>query len=215
MSHCDVPLGNAKALQDLRTLGWTILRGNISPRLVQKVLADGASRPNYRYVRQVYDGLPHRIIERLLGMTVFSGLYEVGKHWHRSRPDVHASGASRDFIAGVDLVTPLESLGLDIELIPASRRLRPTESPLATSARAVHLAMLDLLLVDSCTLRRATMLKPALSFTVTRDWITPTEVWPECSELEVPERARQFLGGERIPCQDVMAWLKRTHSTRT
>jgi hypothetical protein len=205
----------AGAIQELTTRGYTVVANSVSDRLTGKIA--GAETPTYRYIRQLYDGLPARIIENIVGSVIFSSLSSgYAGDWHVGRDDTLKSGAPRQLILGFDLV-----IGLDtdaprvIEVLPGSAKLLPHEIVPDSMSVPIALAPGATLILDSRLRRRFPSDERVLGFSVIRDWLVPVEVWPESDLDEVPDRAARFFGAECLPFTNLRDWHRKVHPARS
>lgn len=208
----------AVALEALATRGYAVVTGCVSRTLTDKVLRGHVGRMSYEHVRRFWDGLPAFLCERSIGTCVFSALTRLPAEraghqgaWHRGRGDTVASGAPRDFIPGFDLVVPLEA-GLEVLVLPASGRQLRDEPVDFESARAVPLAVEDLMILDSRLYRRFRGAAQIVILSVVRDWIDPIEIQTDGIASTTPARAAAFFGRELLARTDMRDWLLATRS---
>jgi hypothetical protein len=207
----------AASVQELMTRGYTRLDQCLSERLLHKIATASAQRLDGRYVRQIYDGLPARIVERLIGRAVLSKVqHGLSPDWHRGRTDVTASGAPRDFLPGIDLIVALEGSPLTVDVVGGSGRLRDDEPiPFAFAAR-VEVEPQQVLLLDCRLYRRRHAGSPScLALSVVRSWIVPEQRFAEADDPATPPRAADFFGRASAPSRDLAQWLARTHPKRS
>lgn len=209
----------AYCIQELETQGWTILRGNLSQRLLSH-FARGYPAPNPSeliLVRQAYDGLPMRIVEGLVEQAVLSAVrYGAEEQWHRGRDDTVRGGAPADFIPGFDLAATLDSAPCALEVISGSQRLGVDDPYPLQQSRSIELASGDLAIMDSRLLRRwsAQSAYWILWFSVIRPWLTPLDDFTDKIRPDTPPRALRFYGIPWRPARDVGQWLFHSHSKR-
>jgi hypothetical protein len=207
----------AGAVQELLTSGYCMLDRCVSDRLLGKIARSSSLRLDGRFIRQIYDGLPARIIEQVIGSAVLSRVDSaISPQWHRGRSDFSASGAPTAFVPGIDVVAALENSPLGIELLCGSGRLRDAEAiPFSFSGR-VEINPTQLLLLDTRLFRRRVAgAGTCLVLKIVRSWILPEEVFPEVDDPATPPRAAAFFGRDTAPSRDLAEWLQRTHPKRS
>lgn len=204
------------AVRDLAVRGWTLLPNCVSARLRGQI-QKGGTRMDYRQVRRLYDGLPHRIATGVFGQTVFSSYWEPSVQWTRSRTDVLESGTPPDFQFGIDILAPLGPDPIELDLVECSGRMPAEEFPENHRTRAVPVAPGALLMLD-CRLFRRLAAEPkgnSVGFTIVRNWIAPAAGWPLEELKAMPSRAAAFFGRDNLPVSDIPTWLKLTHPEAT
>lgn len=207
----------AAAVQELTTTGYTCLDRCVSERLLRKIARGSGQALDGQYLRQIYDGLPARIVEQIIGPAVLSKVQRsLQSHWHRGRADITASGAPRDFVPGFDLVVALEGGPLTVGLVAGSGRLRDDEIIPEDFSATVALAPQQVLMLDTRLYRRhASGVQSCLILTVVRSWIAPEQHFAEAERPETPPRAAQFFGRFAAPSRDLAEWLVRTHPPKS
>ena len=209
----------ALCMQMLETQGWVVIRQNLSPRLLTS-LARGFPNPNPSelvLVRQVFDGLPMRIIQGLIGEVMLSAIkYGAQQGWHRGRNDTVSSGAPANFIPGFDLAAILDSESCSVDVIAGSGRLETGEDYPVEISQSIEIAPGDLAIFDSRLLRRwpSDRCQWVYSSSVIRPWITPLSDFSSRIGLDMPPRALRFYGVPWQPARDVGEWLFRNHTKR-
>jgi hypothetical protein len=204
--------------QELATQGYTVVPGNISPRL-RKHLLRYAESPHdlLGLTRQAFDGLPMRMTEALIGESVLSAFgVGVDTGWHRGRGDTVESSAPGEFIPGFDFATVPGPEPCSLELIPGSGRLRPDDAIPVQTLRRVNLEPGDQIILDSRLLRRWPDKRTGDVFWLStiRPWLTPAMDFLGLLEPNAPPRALRFFGVPGAPSRDVGAWLVRSHRKR-
>jgi hypothetical protein len=197
--------GVRKAALELGELGWTRLDANISDRLLRKIVTDGAERVNFRYVRQIYDGLPMRIAETLLGTCHFSGLTGIGQDWSRVGDGSANDDMSPGPVQAIELIAPLGPTTLTLAVMRGSARLTGAAH---ADEGVMLLAPGDLAMLDARLLRR-TVGGPcqAVSFFVCPASLAQREIWPEATDPKVPRRAATFFGGRAPIAKESTPWI--------
>ena len=206
--------------QTLATEGCAILRESLSPRLL-KSLTRGFPSTNpseLTLVRQVFDGLPMRIVQELIGEVVLSAIKcgcESG--WHRSRVDTIASGAPAEFVPGFDLATVIDQKLCRLDFLCGSGRLAADSAYPAQIYRSVELAPGDLAILDSRLLRRwpDDHGQHIYMASVVRYWLTPLQDISSRLSADLPPRALRFFGVPWQPAREISQWLFRNHPRRS
>jgi hypothetical protein len=209
----------ALSIQELSTQGWTVVPGNLSPRVVAFIERHGGERARLIQVtRQAFDGLPLRITQALAGETILSA-FGIGtaEGWHRGRSDTLESGAPTEFIPGFDCFAPAGAEPCRVEVIPGGGRLRRDDPLPLVTARTVELAPGDLLILDSRAPRHWPPEPPRhlFWFSIVRSWMTPQSRFDDLLDEDVPPRALRFYGVPFAPHRDVGAWIFDTHQPQS
>jgi hypothetical protein len=207
----------AGAVQELLTSGYCMLDQCVSERLLGKIARSSTQRLDGRFIRQIYDGLPARIIEQVIGSAVLSRVDSaISARWHRGRSDFSASGAPATFVPGIDVVAALENSSFNIELVGGSGRLRDGEAIPLSFSNSVEINPTQLLLLDTRLFRRRVVgPETCLVLKIVRSWIVPEQVFPEADDPATPPRAAAFFGRDTAPSRELAGWLQRTHPNRS
>lgn len=203
-------------VQQLETQGWAVVEAVLSPKMIALLTRGSGGFPEFRIIRQVFEGLPMRIMETIAGRMVLSmARYGVSQEWHRGRDDIVASGAPADFISGFDVGLRLDSEPCILEVISGSARLGPRDVIPLQLQRTVEVAVHAVVILDSRTVRRwsAQLASRIFWFSVVRPWIMPLMNFFDKLPKDTPPRALQFAG--MPPAKDVGEWLFRAHPKRS
>jgi hypothetical protein len=206
--------------QLLATAGCAMLKQNLSLRLL-KSLARGFPNQNpseLALVRQVFDGLPMRIVQGLIGEVILSAIkYGCEQGWRRSRIDTVASGAPAEFVPGFDLATVIDQEACRLEFLPGSGRLTADSVYPTQIARSVELAAGDLAILDSRLVRRwpDDRRHSIYMVSVVRFWLTPQQDFSGRISADLPSRALRFFGAPWQPAREIGQWLFHNHPERS
>ena len=206
--------------QELSTQGWSIVRDNLSPRLLIHLKQHYLTKtvPKLSLIRETFDGLPWRIVTGLIGEATLSAIRtETSDEWHRGREDTVISSSPADFVPGFDLAVNIDNETAGLEVISGSGRL-PIDSPYELlESNFIELAHSDLAIFDSRLLRRwlPKNKNSIFGFSVTRPWLAPLDDFSSQVRPDTPPRALRFYGIPWIPAQDISQWLFKSHSKRS
>jgi hypothetical protein len=169
-------------------------------------------------VRQVFDGLPMRITQGMVGEVILSDIsYGVQQGWHRGRSDIVNCGAPASFVPGFDMATVLDFKPCLIDVIDGSSRLAADDGCPTGLRQSVEIAPGDLAIFDSRLLRRwaEDRCQWVYSLSVIRPWITPVSDFSSKIHPDMPPRALRFYGCPWWPSRDVGEWIFRNHTKRS
>jgi hypothetical protein len=207
-------------MQELKTQGWSIIRDNLSTRLITLLKQHYMNKtvPSLSLIRQSFDGLPWRISTGLIGEVVLSAIKVEPSHgWHRGRNDTVISGAPANFIPGFDLAININTEAIGLEVLSGSGRIS-IDAPYKFLARSIlEIAPSDLVIFDSRLLRcwSPENNRAIFEFSVIRPWLTPLEDFTDKVRPDTPPRALKFYGIPGIPAKDISHWLFKNHQKRS
>ena len=200
----------------METAGWTVLRNTWSDKLLQRLATMDRLVPNFKLVREAYDGLPMRVAEEITGELVFSkASVGVAAGWFRTRVDTIASGAPVGFVPGVCIAGPTTDAGAQLSVIPGSARLGVAVTVPQQLAIGVTLAQGDAAILDSRAMRRWSPAESVFQLSVVRPWIEPEHDAAGLVAADTPPRAARFAGVAGRPAESLESWLFERHERRS
>lgn len=200
----------------VETSGVAVLRTTWSDKLCQRLAGMDSARPNFRVVREAYEGLPMRVAQDVAGEQVFSRARTgVPRGWYRTRTDTVAAGAPNTFIPGVCIAGPVGGGPGSLSVIPGSARL-PADTAVPTElAVSVDLDAGDVAVLDSRCMRRWSAPETTFQLSVVRPWIEPEQDAAPLVDPQGPARASRFAGLPWMPAPTLESWLFDRHERRS
>ena len=200
----------------VQTAGFAVLSNTWSDKLCQRLLGLDASRPNFRSVREAYDGLPMRVAEAVAGEQIFSSARTgLPSGWFRARTDTVDSGAPVGFIPGVCISGPVAREAVMLAVVPGSARLTAGAAAPADLAVETELGPGDVALLDSRCMQRWSAPQTVFQLSVVRTWIQPELDVSALTGPDLPARAARFAGAGSAPAVTLESWLFERHERRT
>ncbi len=195
----------------LATQGWCTIPAILCEATRKSSARSRSGEPSPKVLREIYLGLPARLIEAVLGPAVLSQLLiEEVQEWTRGDDAPRRDGAPVDFVAGFDVLYTDGDASVEIEVVSGSHRLDgPTDDQptLRLALSPDDIAVLDSTLVR----RRREGGGRVVRFSVVRSWMAPVRDFSESCSNDAPSRLRFFLGATSKPAADAIDWLHRAH----